>query len=169
MRDWKRRGGTILVTTIERWSGVKVVRSQGHLIAPAGPPVRRIQELTPVAILKTPAGDTVVDMGQNMVGWVKLKTQGPAGTVVTLHHAEVLDKEGNFYTENLRAAKQAIQYTLKGSGIETFEPHFTFQGFRYVLVKGFPGELSKDEHDRGRHSFRHDTGWNLRVVERSNQ
>ena len=127
------------------WTAVKVVpHSKDNLIAPAGPPIRKIEELTPVAILKTPAGDTVVDMGQNMVGWVKLKTQGSAGTVVTLHHAEVLDKAGNFYTENLRAAKQTIQYTLKGTAVETFEPHFTFQGFRYVLVKGFPGELSKE-------------------------
>src|SRR4030095_16858886 len=61
---------------------------------------------------------------------------------VTLRHAEVLDKEGNFYVENLRAAKQTIQYTLKGSGVETFEPHFTFQGFRYVAIAGYPGELT---------------------------
>jgi alpha-L-rhamnosidase len=59
-----------------------------------------------------------------------------------LRHAEVLDKQGNFYIENLRAAKQTIQYTLKGAGVETFEPHFTFQGFRYVAVKGYPGELT---------------------------
>ena len=104
--------------------------------------MRRSEELTPIAILKTPAGDTVADMGQNMVGWVRLKVQGPAGTVVTLHHAEVLDKQGNIYVENLRAAKQTIQYTLKGGGVETFEPHFTFQGFRYVSIQGFPGEVT---------------------------
>gem|GEM_PF-6427824 len=57
------------------------------LIAPIGPPVRRIQEIRPVAILYTPEGDTVVDMGQNMVGWVRLRVRGPAGTVVTLRHA----------------------------------------------------------------------------------
>ena len=59
----------------------------------------------PVKILLTPAARRVVDMGQNMVGWVRLKVDGPAGTTVTLRHAEVLDKDGNFYTENLRAAK----------------------------------------------------------------
>ena len=90
-------------------------------------------------VLRTPAGDTVVDMGQNMVGWVRLKAQGPAGTTITLRHAEVLDKEGNFYTANLRKAKATARYTLKGGGIETFEPHFTFQGFRFVAVAGFPG------------------------------
>ena len=125
------------------WPTVKVAEYPNDiLIAPAGPPVRRSEELTPIAILKTPAGDTVADMGQNMVGWVRLKVQGPAGTVVTLHHAEVLDKQGNIYIENLRAAKQTIQYTLKGGGVETFEPHFTFQGFRYVSIQGYPGEVT---------------------------
>ena len=127
------------------WSGVKLAsHRKDHLIAPAGPPVRRIEEVKPVKILKTPAGETVVDMGQNMVGWVRLRVQGPAGATVTLRHAEVLDKEGNFYTENLRAAKQTVRYTLKGSGVETFEPHFTFQGFRYVAVDGYPGPLTTD-------------------------
>ena len=77
-------------------------------------------------------GETVVDMGQNMVGWVRLTVEGPAGTTVTLRHAEVLDKDGNFYTDNLRAAAQQVAYTLKGGGREVFEPRFTFQGFRYV-------------------------------------
>jgi alpha-L-rhamnosidase len=127
------------------WSAVKVVEGRkDDLIAPAGPPVRRIEELKPVKILKTPAGETVVDLGQNMVGWVRLRVQGPAGTTVTLRHAEVLDKQGNFYTENLRAAKATLQYTLKGGGPETFEPHFTFFGFRYVAVAGYPGEVTPE-------------------------
>jgi alpha-L-rhamnosidase len=71
--------------------------------------------------------------------------QGTAGTVVTLRHAEVLDKAGNFYTENLRAAKQSVQYTLKGGGAEVYEPRFSFQGFRYVAVSGYPGELTPDQ------------------------
>jgi alpha-L-rhamnosidase len=127
------------------WSQVTAASyEKDNLIAPAGPPVRRIQELKPVKIFKTPAGDTVVDIGQNMVGWVRLKVQGPAGTTVTLRHAEVLDKQGNFYTENLRGAKETIRYTLKGGGPEVFEPHFTFQGFRYVAVDGYPGELTNE-------------------------
>ncbi len=117
---------------------------KNNLVAPAGPPVRKIQELKPVKLIKTPAGETVIDMGQNMVGWVRLKVRGPAGSTVTLRHAEVLDKAGNFYIENLRAAKQTITYTLNGSGDEVFEPHFTFQGFRYVQVENFPGELALD-------------------------
>ncbi|HTS07000.1 MAG TPA: family 78 glycoside hydrolase catalytic domain, partial [Candidatus Eisenbacteria bacterium] len=89
-------------------------------------------------------GDTVLDMGQNMVGWVRMQVNAPAGTTITLRHAEVLDNRGNFYTANLRAAKATDQYTAKGGGLEVFEPHFTFHGFRYVAVNGWPGELSLD-------------------------
>jgi alpha-L-rhamnosidase len=128
------------------WKGVTPLDSpKAKLVAPAGPPVREIQELKPVEILKTPAGDTVIDMGQNMVGWVRFHVTAPAGTTITLRHAEVLDGTGNFYTENLRSAKETIRYTAKGQGVETFEPHFTFQGFRYVAVSGWPGEPSLDD------------------------
>jgi alpha-L-rhamnosidase len=127
------------------WTGVRVVEHpKNTLIAPEGPAVRRIEEVTPIKILTSPSGQTIVDLGQNMVGWVRLTVEGPAGTTVTLRHAEVLDQKGNFYTENLRAAAQQVVYTLKGSGKEVFEPRFTFQGFRYVLVKGFPGALALD-------------------------
>jgi alpha-L-rhamnosidase len=127
------------------WAPVRVVEPEKRaLIAPAGPPVRRIEEIRPVAILKTPAGETVVDMGQNMVGHLRLRLRGPAGTTVTLRHAEVLDKAGNFYTANLRAAKQQVTYVLKGGTDEVYEPHFSFQGFRYVAVAGWPGELPLD-------------------------
>ena len=128
------------------WASVSVVNhSKDVLVAPAGPPVKRIEEIKPLKILKTPAGDTVVDMGQNMVGHIRLKVKGPAGTRIRLRHAEVLDAQGNFYTENLRTAKQTVEYILKGADREIFEPHFTFQGFRYVAVDGRPGELSADD------------------------
>jgi alpha-L-rhamnosidase len=127
------------------WAPVVAAKPvEAALIAPAGPPVRRIEEIRPVKILKTPAGETVFDMGQNMVGHVRLKVRGPAGTTVTLRHAEVLDKAGNFYTANLRAAKQLVTYTLKGGDEEVYEPHFTFQGFRFVAVEGWPGEPTQD-------------------------
>ena len=127
------------------WSAVKVANHRKDLlVAPEGPSVRRIEELKPVKIIKTPAGETVADMGQNMVGWVRLTCRGPAGATITLRHAEVLDKNGNFYVENLRAAKQTIKYILKGNADEIFEPHFTFQGFRYVAIDGYPGQLTLD-------------------------
>jgi len=123
------------------WLNVEVVEySKEILVAPVGPPVQKIEELKPKNIFTTPKGEIVYDMGQNMVGWVRLKVKGKAGTTVTLRHAEVLDKEGNIYTDNLRSAKQTVQYTLKGNGEEIFKPHFTFQGFRYVAIEGYPGK-----------------------------
>jgi len=128
------------------WKGVTVVESpKAKIVAPAGPGVKRIEEIKPVKVFRTPAGDTVLDMGQDMVGWVKFRLTAPAGTTVTLRSAEVLDKAGNFYTANLRSAKESIRYTSKGAGTETFEPHFTFQGFRYVAVSGWPGEVSPED------------------------
>ena len=121
------------------WTGVSILdHSKEILIAQQNVPVRVINELKPVSVIQSPEGDTIIDMGQNMVGWIRFKVSGPAGTIVTLHHAEVLDKNNNFYTANLRNAKQTIQYILKGEPEETFEPHFTFQGFRYVKVEGYP-------------------------------
>lgn len=128
------------------WEGVSIQPApKAKLVASAGPPVEEIEQLRPVKVFKTPAGDTVLDMGQNMVGWIRFKLRAPAGTTVTLRHAEVLDRAGNFYTENLRSAKQTIRYTASGQGVETYQPHFTFQGFRYVAVSGWPGELNPDD------------------------
>jgi alpha-L-rhamnosidase len=126
------------------WEKVKTTRLDNVvLIAPQAPPVKKIQELSPIAMLVTPQGDTVLDMGQNMIGHIRLKVSGPAGTKIVLRHAETLDKYGNFYTENLRSADQTNTYILKGEGLETWEPRFTFQGFRYLAVNGFPGDLTQ--------------------------
>jgi alpha-L-rhamnosidase len=123
------------------WAPVRVVSPERReLVAPAGPPVRKIEGIRPLRILRTPAGETVFDMGQNLVGHVRLKVRGPAGTSVRLRHFEELDAAGNVYTANLRAAKQQVSYVLKGGGEEVYEPRFTFQGFRYVAVDGWPGE-----------------------------
>lgn len=125
------------------WSAVKSLPiPKSILVAQQNVPVKKIEEIKPVSIFKTPAGETVIDMGQNMVGWVRFQVKGPKGSKVVLKHAEVLDQHGNFYTENLRNAKQTIEYILKGTDQESFEPHFTFQGFRYVKVEAYPGEPS---------------------------
>jgi alpha-L-rhamnosidase len=115
------------------------------LVAPQGPPMRRMEEVRPVAVTRAPNGETLVDMGQNMVGWVRLRVEGPAGTEVVLRHAEVLDPEGNLYVDNLRSADQTDRYTLAGSGEEVWEPRFTFHGFRYVGIRGWPGEPGPDD------------------------
>jgi len=128
------------------WQSVTVLQTpKAKLVAPAGPPVKAMEQITPVKVLKTPGGDTVLDMGQNMVGWIRFRVTAPAGTTITLRHAEVLDKAGNFYTANLRSAKETIRYTAKGVGTEWFQPHFTFQGFRYVSVSGWPGEVNPED------------------------
>jgi alpha-L-rhamnosidase len=114
--------------------------------AQVGPPVRLHEQIRPVRLLHSPQGETLLDFGQNLVGWVRVRARGPEGTTITLRHAEVLDQEGNLYTENLRQAKQTTRYVLKGimEADEVFEPHLTFQGFRYVAVEGFPGEPTLD-------------------------
>jgi alpha-L-rhamnosidase len=128
------------------WAGVTVAEHDKELlVASAGVPVRAMEQIKPVKIIKMPEGETVVDMGQNMVGWVRIKVQGPPGTHIKLRHTEMLDAKGNFYTENLRTAKQLVEYILRGKGEEVYEPHFTFQGFRYVAVDGWPGKLSLDD------------------------
>ncbi len=106
------------------------------LIAPQGVPVKAVEEIVPIKLLTTPKGETVWDLGQNMVGWVRLKVSGQKGDEIKLLFAEVLDKEGNFYIDNLRAAKCTDTYILKGSGEETYEPRFTFHGFRFVKIEG---------------------------------
>jgi alpha-L-rhamnosidase len=126
------------------WTKVSIGNYENRLIASEGSPVRKIQEIKPVKIFRTPKGKLIVDMGQNMVGWLRLKVTGNKGTVVTLRHAEVMDKSGEFYTTNLRAARCQLTYTLAGTGEETYEPRFTFMGFRFVEVTGFPGELTLD-------------------------
>jgi alpha-L-rhamnosidase len=128
-----------------KWQKVSVGNYMNdNIVASEGAPVRKIQEINPIKVFKTPKGSLIVDMGQNMVGWVRLKVKGDKGTVVTLRHAEILDKFGEFYTKNLRAARCQLTYTLAGTGDETYEPRFTFMGFRYVEVTGFPGTLTTD-------------------------
>lgn len=127
------------------WGKVaKLDYPKNTLIAPQGVPVRAVEEIEPLKIITTPKGETVVDMGQNMVGWVRLKVKGNRGHNVTLKFAEVLDKDGNFYIDNLRAAKVTNNYILKGDGEEIYEPTFTFQGFRFVKVENFPKTLQLD-------------------------
>ena len=120
-----------------KWADALVFNKTNEiLIAPQGVPVKAIEEIKPIKLIVTPKGETVFDMGQNMVGWVRLKVAGKKGDQVTLKFAEVLDKAGNFYTENLRAAKATDVYILKGDGTEIYEPHFTFHGFRFVKIEG---------------------------------
>jgi alpha-L-rhamnosidase len=126
------------------WSGVRLIEwDLSKLVGPPGPPVRRAELVKPVSISTSPSGKTLVDLGQNLVGWLRLTVQGEAGRTITLRHAEVLEN-GELCTRPLRGAKQTDRYTLRGGGVETWEPHFTFHGFRYVEVDGWPGDLTTD-------------------------
>jgi alpha-L-rhamnosidase len=129
----------------KNWSGtIEKDFAKNILIASEGPAVKITQSIKPINKFTAPNGDLIFDMGQNMVGWIQIKLKGNAGQKITLKHVEVLDQDGNIYTKNLRRAKQEIEYTFKGNDVETFEPHFTFQGFRYVAVRDFKGEISLD-------------------------
>ena len=121
------------------WSAVALLDPPAAaLVASLSPPVRRVRELRPVSIRRAPSGETLFDLGQNFTGWARLSVQGQAGTTVTLRFGEVLDRDGNLYTANLRAAAQTDRYTLGGKSREVYEPHFTFHGFRYVAARGLP-------------------------------
>ncbi|MFJ8927410.1 family 78 glycoside hydrolase catalytic domain [Streptomyces sp. NPDC102364] len=116
----------------------------GALVPDAAPPIRRIEELTPVEIHRRDDGRFVVDFGQVLTGWVRITVSGEAGRTITLRHAELLTPGGELETETLRKAAATDRYTLRGSTAEapeTWEPRFTFHGFRYVEVTDWPGEL----------------------------
>ncbi len=130
------------------WHDVEVVDYPiERLIAQENYPVRAIQGIKPIELIKTANGETVLDFGQNMVGVVQfMLPEGKAqkGDTVVLKHFEVLDADGNVYTENLRRARQTVEYRASGEGNEVYSPHFTFQGFRYVYVEQFPCEVSTE-------------------------
>jgi alpha-L-rhamnosidase len=107
----------------------------------------RVREMIPVSvkeIITTPEGDTVLDFGQNLTGWVHVRVDGRAGEKVVLNCFEVLDAKGNVYTENLRTAKETLTYICAGKGRAEYRPNFTFQGFRYIKVADYPGEIKKE-------------------------
>jgi alpha-L-rhamnosidase len=141
----ERAGWSVPGYDANDWSGVSLVEWDfATLEAPLGPPVRRIQEVSPVSITKSPSGRTILDFGQNLVGRLRLTVKGEAGQTITLRHAEVL-QDGELCTRPLRHAKATDRYTLRGAAPETYEPHFTFHGFRYAEVEGWPGPLKTED------------------------
>ena len=120
------------------------MESRPLLAAQKSEPIRVVEELRPVKVTEPKPHVFVFDMGRNMVGWCRLKVHGPRGAKVTLRHAEMLDTDGMVYTANLRGAAQINEYTLAGHGPETFEPHFTYHGFRYVELAGLNSRPDAD-------------------------
>ncbi|HEX2852323.1 MAG TPA: family 78 glycoside hydrolase catalytic domain [Opitutaceae bacterium] len=128
-----------------KWRPAEIVGAPSEkIVAQMIDPIRVTGALKPVAITEPKPGIFIFDLGQNMVGWVRLKVVGPAGTVVMLRHAETLLPDGTPALANLRGVQATNVYTLKGGGPETWEPCFSTQGFRYVEVRGFPGKPGLD-------------------------
>ncbi len=118
--------------------GKAVYAEKNYITIPqVGEDIVPVERLKAVEVITTPKGEIVLDFGQNMTGWVELKVQGKAGDVIAFDHAEVLDKEGNFYNENSRSAKAYAKFILSGEE-ETLAPHFTFYGFRYIRLLEYP-------------------------------
>lgn len=116
-----------------------------HIMATVNEPVRTFDAIPAREYIITPKGEKVIDFGQNIVGWEKVILSGDRGDSVRITHAEVLDKDGNFYTENMRQAKTTSTFILSGEGEEVFEPCHTFYGFRYIKVEGLEGDLDLND------------------------
>jgi alpha-L-rhamnosidase len=126
------------------WAAAEVEPApEGAVTAEMTMPARVVETLKPLSV-KPVGGAYIVDLGQNMVGWPVLKVSGPAGTRVRMRTSEILNPDGTLYRDNLRNADAMDVYVLRGSGVETFRPHFTFHGFRYVELTGFPGTPTTD-------------------------
>lgn len=115
-----------------------------RLSAQTNKPVKVVKTVQPISIQQSGTNRWIVDMGQNLVGWAKLQVKGASGTVVRMRFAERLKNNDSIYVDNLRNATASDSYVLKGNGEEIYTPHFTFHGFRYIEVSGFPGTLTKD-------------------------
>jgi alpha-L-rhamnosidase len=122
----------------DHWLKAEFVEEPGGKVqAQMNENMKVMETITPVAITELSPGKYIVDMGQNMVGWLRIKMTGKRGEKITLRFAETLQRDGQLYTENLRDAKVTDVYTLKGGGEETWEPSFVYHGFRYVEVTGY--------------------------------
>lgn len=123
------------------WQQAQVVAAPGGVLAAQMmEPLKVTETLHPVKLTRRRPGVWIFDMGQNMVGWCRLRVSGKAGTKLVLRHAETLAPDGGLYVDNLRSARATDTYILKGQGQEVWEPRFTYHGFRYVELIGYPGE-----------------------------
>ncbi|MBN2447331.1 MAG: family 78 glycoside hydrolase catalytic domain [Phycisphaerae bacterium] len=127
------------------WEDAQLVDPPGGaIVAQMAEPIRITRELQPVQLTQPRPGVYVYDMGQNLVGWVRMHVEGPRGAQVKLRFAERLDRSGMPEVANLRSCKVTDTYILKGDGPEVYEPRFTYHGFRFVEVTGYPGTPTLD-------------------------
>lgn len=125
-------------------SAERVAIPYGTLRAQMMEGMKVVDTLKPLSITRLEEGKYILDMGQNMVGWIRMKVKGNEGDTVQLRFAETVQPDGNLYLDNLRDARVTDKYILKGKGTEEWAPVFVYHGFRYVEVTGYPGEISKD-------------------------
>ena len=127
------------------WAPAEIAEPKtAQMVSQQCEPIQITQELSPISVKEPSPEVFVFDMGQNMVGWARLKVKGPTGTTVQLRFAENLKEDGTVDPSNYRSAKVTDRYTLKGTGEETWAPRFTYHGFRYVEVTGYPGTPTVD-------------------------
>ncbi len=131
-------GETIDMTATVKELGAAIETEVNTKLVPqVGEWIKEQERIAPVELIHTPSGETVIDFGQNMTGYVEIKIKASRGSRIVIHHAEVLDKDGNFYNENYRRAKNEMVYVCSGEN-DTFKPKYTFQGFRYIRLSEFP-------------------------------
>ncbi len=123
------------------WKTATVRDDRPTLQAQIAPPVREIEQLPVKSITEPAPGHFTYDFDQNLVGYVRLKITAPAGTKLTLKFAEMLNPDRTIYTANLRGARATDTYMCRGGGEETWQPHFTFHGFRYAEITGAPEKI----------------------------
>ncbi len=119
-------------------------KEEGKLVAQRAPLLRVVKEIKPINITSPSNGIYVIDFGQNFAGWARLKVKGEAGTHIKMRFAETLKADGNVYRDNLRKAEATDEYILRGDSIEEWQPSFTYHGYRYIELTGFPGEPDLD-------------------------
>ena len=154
--DWKSRESAIRFSEIydgetydatftpEEWDGVEILCvPKTNLTLQNGCIVKEQETLSAIDMFRTPKGELVIDFGQNMTGYVCFEIDAKAGERIVYSHAEVLDNDGNFYTANLRSAKQRVEYICK-EGKQSYKPHHTFMGFRYIRLDEAPDYITKE-------------------------
>lgn len=128
------------------WRNATVVEPPGGvLVSHLMQPIKVVEHIKPIAVKNSKAGVHVFDLGQNFAGWVRLSASGPRGSRITLRYAEDLKPDGSIDVTSNEKALATDVYAMKGIGRETYEPRFTFHGFRYVEVTGYPGAPKLDD------------------------
>lgn len=128
------------------WKPIKKAEyPMDNLVGQYAPPVRVLKTLKPQSIFTTPAGETILDVGQVIAGVVSFSVTASAGVTITLEHSEILDEKGNYYNNILGVNKEQMDVYITREGTQTYCPHFTYHGFRYVKITGWPGRISANQ------------------------